>query len=158
MVGDLSFQRRWREEGEAYDNRRAPRAVERLNEVSASLGVQAARDMQPRTGARVVTPNLFGAPCSTPEGIKLLDEAVNGRSKNAAKHRERFVRQCLEQCSVYEQCRAWVVNGEGRFPGQWGRIYAGLTVNDRKRLAREREQRIGHELEGAGDDTTDQGQ
>lgn len=91
---------------------------------------------QPRQ--RVQAPDFDrNVPCATDRGRELLTVACSSRAANSASYRAAFVRLCREQCPAYAQCLAWILNSEEP-AGSWGMVYAGLTVNDRKRIGRER--------------------
>lgn len=98
-------------------------------------------------------PDFNSAPCGTNAGRELLERACDSREKRSALHRQNFVRLCRTGCGNYEDCLAWILNAETP-AGSWGLIYSGLTVNDRRRVARERReadrQRVN--MEGAGSD------
>lgn len=109
---------------------------------------------------RPVRPPTFdrNVPCGTQGGQQLLERACS-KEKNAVQARDVFIQACREQCPSYggqEGCLAWILNSEEP-AGSWGQIYGGLTVNDRKRVAKERKQTQGagdHDRAGAGEGTT----
>jgi len=75
------------------------------------------------------TPSLTG-PCKTPEGLELADRVLSGRSGSVELHR-----LMCQLCPTLQRCRTWVLEEEVP-AGSWGGMYGGLTVTDRRRMAR----------------------
>jgi hypothetical protein len=72
------------------------------------------------------------AACKTELGAKLADAAYEGRA-NAEINMKRLCGMCADK----EVCAAWVLGRDGyageRIPGEWGGVYGGMSVTDRKR-------------------------
>lgn len=84
-------------------------------------------------------PSIRGA-CHSTKGMKLADQVMRG----SAAAREEHQIMCAA-CPALVACRKWVLEEE-LIPGNWGGVYGGLTVTDRKRIARERKK---HQEQGA---------
>lgn len=108
----------------------------------------------PGLPAGAAPPDMTRAACGSVTGQSLLDRATDGRSRAANMYRGQFVKLCLTECQMYARCLAWVTRAEKPSPGAWGKIYAGLTVNDRRRLAAARDVQAGKQ-NGQGWDETD---
>jgi hypothetical protein len=71
-------------------------------------------------------------PCGSGEGQPVFNQAVD--APGTARLTDPAVKLC-STCPLLAECRNWVLKAELE-PGAWGGVYGGLTVKDRKALAR----------------------
>ncbi len=79
-------------------------------------------------------PDMSGAACGTPEGVRLVDRLT----RRSTQRNFDAVRELCENCPIKLACRAWVLGAE-KIPGSWGGVYGGLTPVDRLNIAAKEE-------------------
>lgn len=74
-------------------------------------------------------PSMPAAACKTTFGIKLSDRAYSGEAGS-----EGEMKLLCGRCPERIACATWVLADE-RLPGEWGGVYGGMSVGDRRKIA-----------------------
>lgn len=74
-------------------------------------------------------PSMPAAACKTTFGIKLSDRAYSGEAGG-----EGEMKLLCGRCPERLACATWVLADE-RLPGEWGGVYGGMSVGDRRKIA-----------------------
>ncbi len=80
-------------------------------------------------------PSMPDAACKTPDGARWSDRAIEGSEKAIA-----AMKVMCSSCRALELCRSSVLKLE-LFPGSWGGVYGGMSVQDRRRVSEIRRER-----------------